>query len=161
MPNETLVDSTINVSCPISLRRIDANIVRFISLQVALSAITLLLTQNLYIGMILLFDFSVRTLRLHKISPFYLLSQFIITLLDISPKWCDESPKRFALYLGLVISILVVVLLYIQLNILALIVVAILLLCALFEAIFDFCIGCKIYYLLQLIKGGLHVRNIK
>ena len=161
MSKETLLASTIAASCPISSNRVDANIVRAISLQVALFATVLLITQELFFAIILLFDFTVRTFRLQKISPFYLIAEFLLTGWGIAPKLCDESPKRFALYLGLAISGLVVLLYAAHFFTIATIIVAILLVCALLETLFDFCIGCKIYYAIQITKGILSARNIK
>jgi hypothetical protein len=161
MSNNTLLASTIAASCPISNKRIDSHIIRAISFQVALFAMILLFTQELFFAMILLFDFLVRTLRLQKISPFYLIAEFILTGWGIAPKLCDESPKRFALYLGLTISIFVVLLYIVQLYTIATVIIAILFICALLETMFDFCIGCKIYYAIKIVKGLVSARNIK
>ena len=155
MSNDTLLASTIAASCPISSKRVDSNIVRAISFQVALFAIVLLLTQEIFFAIVLLFDFTVRTVRFQKLSPFYLIAEFILTGWGIAPKLCDESPKRFALYLGLIISGIVVLLLAVQLKWIATVIVLILLICALLETAFDFCIGCKIYYALQLLKNSV------
>jgi len=145
--------NNISASCPISLRRVDANMVRAISFQVALFAVILLFTQESFFALVLLFDFTVRTLRLSKFSPFHLIAKFILTGWGIAPKLCDESPKRFALYMGLGISLVLAVLFAAGLTTVATFISMILLVCALLETLFDFCIGCKIYYGLQLLRG--------
>jgi hypothetical protein len=145
--------NNISASCPISLRRVDANMVRAISFQVALFAVILLFTQESFFALVLLFDFTVRTLRLSKFSPFHLIAKFILTGWGIAPKLCDESPKRFALYMGLGISLVLAVLFAAGLTTVATFISIILLVCALLETLFDFCIGCKIYYGLQLLRG--------
>ena len=91
--------------CPISSRRVDSNMVRIISFQVALFTVILLLTKESAFAAILLFDFFMRTLRQSHLSPFHLVGKFILDGWGVAPKLCDESPKRFALYLGLVISL--------------------------------------------------------
>ncbi len=141
-----------SVSCPISLRRVDSNIVRIIAFQVALFTIMLLLTQESIFAMVLLFDFGIRAMRLNYLSPFQLFGNFILRISSLTPKLCDESPKRFALYLGLIISSSLVVLFVLGINTLATIISIILLICAVLEMAFDFCIGCKIYYYIQLIQ---------
>ena len=153
MSDNNLLATTILASCPISTRRVDANIVRAISFQVALFAVILLFTQEIFFAFLLFFDFTVRTLRLSKFSPFYFIAEFILSGWGVAPKLCDESPKRFALYMGLVISLVMAVLFAAGVSTIATFIAVILLLCALLETAFDFCIGCKIYYALNVTKG--------
>jgi len=149
-------------TCPISLRRVDSNMVRVISLQVALFTIILLITQESLFALIILFDFLMRTFRLSNLSPFHIISKFILTGWGVAPKLCDESPKRFALYLGLVASLFLVLFYAAGFTLFATGIAIILLICALLETLFDFCIGCKIYYAIQIGKGYLsNGRNIK
>ena len=149
-------------SCPISIRRVDSNMVRIISFQVALFTVILLLTQESVFALVLFFDFFMRTIRQSKFSPFQIVGQFVVTGWGIAPKLCDESPKRFALYLGLITSLFLVVFYLAGFTTLATSIAVILLICALLETLFDFCIGCKIYYAIQIGKGFLdNDRNIK
>jgi len=149
-------------SCPISTRRVDSNMVRIISFQVALFTVLLLLTQESVFALVLLFDFFIRTIRQSKFSPFHIVGQFVVTGWGIAPKLCDESPKRFALYLGLITSLFLVVFYLAGFTTLATSITIILLICASLETLFDFCIGCKIYYAIQIGKGLLdNDRNIK
>lgn len=140
-------------SCPISTRRVDANMVRIISFQVALFTVILLLTHESIFAFILFFDFLMRTLRLSHMSLFALVAKLIITKWGIEPKLCDESPKRFALYMGLVISFILLLLLALNLTIMATFIAVLLFVCALIETLFDFCIGCKIYYAIQILNS--------
>ena len=156
MSKEKLLATTVFESCPISRRRVDANMTRAISFQVALFTIMLLITQESLFALLLLFDFTMRTLRWSKLSPFYLISHFILTVWGIAPKLCDESPKRFALYLGLGISLFLVFLSFGGYASMTMIITVILFVCALLETLFDFCIGCKLYYATQLTKGILN-----
>ena len=142
-----------SATCPISTRRVDSNMVRLISFQVALFTVILLITQESAFALILLFDFFMRTIRQQNLSPFYLVGKFILSGWGVAPKLCDESPKRFALYLGLVISLFLVVFYVAGFTEFATIISAILLICALMETLFDFCIGCKIYYAIQIMNA--------
>ena len=139
-------------SCPISARRVDSNMVRVISFQVALFTVALLFTQEIFFALVLLFDFVMRVVRRSNLSPFHVIGKFILEGWNIAPKLCDESPKRFALYMGLVISMVLVLLFAAGLPIVATMIAFILLVCALLETLFDFCIGCKIYYAIQIMK---------
>ena len=149
-------------SCPISTRRVDSNMVRVISFQVALFTTIFLITQESLFAFVLLFDFSMRALRQSKFSPFEIVGRFVIEGWGLAPKLCDESPKRFALFLGLVTSLFLVLFYVAGFAKLATAIAVILLFCALLETLFDFCIGCKIYYAIQIGKGLLtNDRNIK
>jgi len=161
MSDDKLLATTILASCPISTKRVDANMGRAISFLVALFTVILLITQESIFALVLLFDFMMRTLRLSKFSPFHLMGQFVLTIWGISPKLCDESPKRFALYMGLFISVILVLLMATNLVGIATLIAFVLLVCAILETAFDFCIGCKIYYTIQMLKGILSARNIK
>ena len=148
--------------CPISTRRVDSNMVRVISFQVALFTVILLITKESAFAFVLLFDFFMRTLRKSQLSPFHMVAKFVLDGWGIAPKLCDESPKRFALYLGLVTSLFLVVFYAAGFTTFATAITIILLICALLETLFDFCIGCKIYYAIQIGKGFLsNGRNIK
>lgn len=144
-------------TCPISFNRIDANFVRIIATQVITIALLLIITQELIFAFILFFDFSIRILNLKQFSILAYIAQFFIKFFKIEAELCDEAPKRFALYMGIVIIALFTLLYILQLNILASILVSILLICAFLEATFDYCIGCKIYHLLQYI----HPKKLK
>lgn len=136
--------------------------IRAISFQVALFAMILLLSQELFFAWVLLFDFLMRMLRLSGFSPFHIVGTFAIAGSRLAPKLCDESPKRFALYLGLVTSLSIVIFYMADLTVFATALAILLLICALLETLFDFCIGCKIYYVIQIGKGFLNNdRNIQ
>lgn len=142
-------------SCPISAKRVDANMVRMISFQVALFTVAWLITMEHLFLVVLLFDFTSRGIRRPEFSPFQTMSQLIVKVCGIAPEFCDESPKRFALYLGWIILLVLLVVYILGWHSIATAIAAILLVCALLETLFDFCIGCKIYYVIQLLKAGI------
>jgi len=111
---------------------------------------------------VLVFDFFMRAIRQSNFSPFQIVGTFVLKGWGIAPKLCDESPKRFALYMGLVTSLFIVIFYVAGFTTVATVLAVILLICALLETLFDFCIGCKIYYAIQIVKGLLaNDRNIK
>ena len=142
-------------SCPISTKRVDTNMMRIISFQVVLFTLALIFTQEKLFALILLFDFSVRALRMTGLSPFHVVGKFILNGWGAEPKLCDESPKRFSLYLGLIVSFFLSLFYIAGMIAIAMPIAVVLLTCALLETLFDFCIGCKIYYVIQMIKGSL------
>lgn len=136
--------------------------VRIISFQVALFAMIFLVSQESFFALVLVFDFFMRAIRQSNFSPFQIVGTFVLKGWGIAPKLCDESPKRFALYMGLVTSLFIVIFYVAGFTTVATVLAVILLICALLETLFDFCIGCKIYYAIQIVKGLLaNDRNIK
>ncbi|CAA6816371.1 MAG: Unknown protein [uncultured Sulfurovum sp.] len=140
-------------TCPISFKRVDTNFVRIIALQVISLALLLIFTQELIFAVILLIDFSVRILNFKQLSILGLIAQLTIKQFKLQAQLCDEAPKRFALYLGVVIIASFTILYLFHFTILASLLVSILLICAFLEATFDYCVGCKIYHLLQYITS--------
>ncbi len=139
-------------SCPISNYKIDSHIVRFISFQVSIVALLLIITKLPVFAFVLFFDFTLRALRVQNLSPFFTTSKLAVKLLHLRAKMCDEAPKRFALFMGLLISLSLSILYLENFEVIATATASILLICALLETIFDFCVGCKIYQFLRFIK---------
>ncbi len=139
-------------SCPISSRRIDSHIVRFISAQVSLITVLLIITKLPVFAIILLLDFVIRAFRKPQFSPFFIIGKFSIHLLNLKAKMCDEAPKRFALFMGLSITLAISILYIGNYETLAIIIASILLICALLETLFDFCLGCKVYQIFKILK---------
>jgi hypothetical protein len=116
-------------------------------------------TQLKLFILIVLIDFIARVFRKEGYSPFAQTAKLILRQWGASPHYADESPKRFALYLGLGTTVAIVLLSVAGLFKAAVVVALILIICAFLEVLFDFCIGCKLYYVLQLVKVMKHDRN--
>jgi len=140
-------------SCPISLRSVDSNLIRIISFQVAILSLIFIFTHTLTFALLLLFDFSMRLFRYTKLSPFQVIGEFIITKFNIKPKYSNEAPKRFALFLGFAMAWFLLLFTLLGFIKTALIIAGILVLCTIIETILNFCIGCKIYYFMKISKG--------
>ena len=143
---------TLSKTCPISLNRIDAHFVRVIAIEVIILALILIFTQKIIFAFILLFDFSVRTLKFKQLSPLAYIAKNIIKYFNIKPLLCDEAPKRFALYVGVSIILLFTLCYLFNFNMFASVLVFILLFCAFLEATFDYCVGCKVYHSVQYLR---------
>jgi len=136
-------------TCPISTRKINSKIVRFISAQVAIFALALAITEEPIFAFILCIDFVARFFRFQKFSPFFILGQFMSKILSLKPLFTDEAPKRFALVMGLIMSFILLVTYGFGFYDFGLVVAFIIFVCALLETLFDYCVGCKIYYILR------------
>ena len=146
-------------SCPISNRRIDTNLVRVISFQVLLFTLLFAVIQIKLFIFIMFFDFIIRALRQERYSLFTQMGKLILKQWKAIPKYSDEAPKRFALYLGLAITLIISLFSLLGFAKMATAIAFVLIICAFLEALFDFCIGCKLYYALQLCKVRIYDRN--
>ena len=146
-------------SCPISLKSIDSVTVRIGSFVIFALTLVFIVTGNPFITLFLAVDFAMRTARKEEWSLVAHLSKYIARKWRIAPRYTDEAPKRFAMILGfsLVVAILLADILVSYES--AAILASVLLLCTLAEVLFDFCIGCKIYYGLKLSKVIKDDRN--
>ena len=135
--------------CPISDRRINARIARAISIFVLILTLVYLLQSNSLYLYLLLADFTLRLFRLTTLSPLFLLSRWGLNRLNIPPRMMDEAPKRFALYLGWGMVLVMVILDTIGLTMLTKILAVLLLIFSSLEAVFEYCVGCKIYQILR------------
>lgn len=132
---------------------------RMISSQVVLFTALFLLTHSRLFLFIILLDFIVRAFRKPELSLFSMTGKFILSSFSVAPKPCDEAPKRFALYLGLGTALIALLLSAFGFGIASYVVAGILFVCASLEALFDFCIGCRIYYALLFFKVIKHDGN--
>jgi len=139
-------------ACPISSNRVDANLVRVSAFFVASLAVAFLISGNVAFLVILFLDFAIRFARKQKFSLIYLMSQYILNKLNLEKRPCDEAPKRFALTLGLVISFLMLFFYLTSLTYITYALSTILIICAVLEVAFEYCIGCEIYKYLQFAK---------
>jgi len=141
-----------SISCPISQRRVDTQMVRAISVLITITAILFLLTSHIFLAYLLLIDFSLRLFRKNKYSPFFQLSLVTLRLLNIQPRLSDEAPKRFALYLGWGMSIMIVLSVAFGSVKFATALITVLFICSTLEMLFEFCVGCKVYQYLKIVK---------
>lgn len=139
-------------SCPISNEQVDANLVRINAFLVVFLAILFIYTQEKIFIFLLAVDFFIRIFINTKFSYMLLTSKQIKKIFNISSIKTDAAPKKFASKFGLFLSIIISILSLIGFTKLAVIMAVILIICALLEAIFNYCLGCQIYYILQTIK---------
>jgi len=109
-------------SCPISLFKVDAKIAN---------------------------DFFVRLFVDKKYSLVYHLSKVIKKVLRLKTEMVDGGAKRMATYFGFVFVLLLVIQAWLHLSVFLYLTAAILLTCTTLEILFNYCVGCKIYYLIK------------
>jgi len=142
--------------CPISVSQINEKAARLSSLTVFIAILIFLLTAEKWIIFFLAFDFFLRAFLKKNLSPLCRLSGLVLESLKIKPVMINEGPKRFAARIGFVFCFLISIFILLSfspwiINVMA----GFILVCAFLEAFFRYCLGCKMYFLLQ---GGFNER---
>lgn len=109
-------------------------------------------TGSSMVAVLVFLDFALRSSRYASYSPLVVVAKYILDFFCVHAKLSDEAPKKFARYLGLVSSFFIVLFSFSGWVKVSMIIAVILVLCAFFEAAFDYCVGCKIYHLIQMTK---------
>ena len=136
-------------SCPLNFERVDSNVARLSSLAVASLVIFYLLTSNIYILIFLVLDFTIKLFVNKELSPISMLSSFIKSTFKMKNKFTDGGAKRLAGMFGLVFVVLLILTHFLNAWIGSLVVAAIFLSCSLFDVFFNYCIGCKVYFIIK------------
>jgi len=136
-------------SCPLNFERVDSNVSRLSSLTVAFLVILYLFSSNIYILMFLALDFIVKLFVNKELSPISILSHFIKRTLRIKDKFTDGGAKRLAGMFGLLFVVLLILTHFLNIWVASLVVAGIFLSCSLFDVLFNYCIGCKVYFIVK------------
>jgi len=136
-------------SCPLNFVKVDSNVLRFAALFVALLVMTYLYTGSVYILLYLAIDFVLKLFLNPGISPIMMLAEFLKATFNIKDKYTDGGAKKLAGYFGLFFVICLIITHFLDIWLLSLGIAFIFLACSLLDVFFDFCIGCKIYYIIK------------
>ena len=136
-------------SCPINFQTYDNTISRISSLSIALLIGIYLYTSQIVIMLFIFIDLVLRVFVDKRLSPIYYLSLSIKRLFGLHTVMKDSASKRLATYFGLLFSLLIVAFHVLYLLEALYVTAGIYILCLLLDSFFDFCLGCKIYYLVK------------
>jgi hypothetical protein len=132
-----------------SFKQIDSNVSRLTSFIVASLVVLYLIYGSIFILYVVAFDFIVRLFITKDSSLFYISALFIKEIFNIKDKFVDSGSKRLAAYFGLIFVLMLLLAYYLDIYILTLSVAGIFLTCSLLDVFFDFCLGCKIYFIIK------------
>ena len=144
-------------ACPISYKQIDGTIARINAFFITLSVVIFLYTSLSIVTYILTIDFFIRLYINKKFSPIFNLSKITKKILNLRTNLTEAAPKRLAAYFGLFFSIFISVESTLGLYETAYITSLILLFCSSLELFFNYCLGCKIYYIIKKIFPSFSV----
>ena len=136
-------------ACPLNFVKVDSNIARFSSLFVAMLVLFYLYTGNVFILYFLAFDFIMKLFLNPGVSPIHMLATFLKGFFKIKSKFTDGGAKKLAGFFGLFFVFLLIITHYLHIWNLSLGIAIVFLSCSLLDVFFNFCIGCKIYYIIK------------
>ena len=136
-----------NKSCPISFQRVDATVVRILSLYMGLLFTLFVVTKFIPIIFFLVLDFVTRIYFKKEYSLLFMLAKATKNLLNFQSHLEDNAPKRLASYFGLTFVTLIALSTVLNLDILFYALSLILGVCILLEVAFSYCLGCEVYHL--------------
>ena len=131
--------------CPVSDKRINAQIARINGSFTVLLLIVFGLTQNIIPVLILAVDFLLRATDYSKYSLIAISSRSIVSYLGLNASLVNAGPKIFAARLGFIFSTLIIMLLLVNNTLPALVFAGVLGLFSFLEAAFGLCVACTIY----------------
>jgi hypothetical protein len=130
--------------CPMSKERANKNVIRLTGFLVALTVVLYAVTKQPLLMAFLVIDFIIRAFSLLRFSPLSLIACGINILFRLKPKMIDKAPKLFAARVGVLFTVASLGLSFISIQA-SVIVALVLMVFALMESLFDFCVGCVVY----------------
>ncbi|MCI5144784.1 MAG: DUF4395 domain-containing protein [Candidatus Electrothrix sp. AR3] len=141
-----------NLMCPVSFKQINENAVRINAVLAIISILLFLFTSWKWIILIVAADFFIRGFLNPQYSLFANISKKILHLLKKKPAMVDACPKIFAAKIGFLFCCILIGSWLFHLDTVAMLAGFIFMICAALEAIFKFCVACKIYPLIYSMK---------
>jgi hypothetical protein len=142
----------LNISCPVSQERVNENVVRIIASIVVVITGVSIVTDNVFLSLLLVVDFSIRAFTTGGASPLRLIAKLIAQSLQLSNKPVDAAPKKFAAGLGAFFSLSIALFQSLAWGFAAKVTGLLLVSCAVLESGFAICLGCIIYSVLFSVK---------
>ena len=135
--------------CPLNFQKVDSNVSRLSALIVASLVLYYLYSNSVYILLFLAFDFTMKLFLSRGISPVNMVAEFLKSFLKLKERYVDGGAKRLAGFFGLFFVILLIITHIFNLWHISWVVAAVFLSCSLLDVFFNFCIGCKIYFIIK------------
>jgi len=136
-------------ACPLNFTKVDSNVSRFSALFVAILVISYLYTHNIYILLFLFIDFVLKLFLNPGISPIMMLAELLKSIFSLKEKYVDGGAKKLAGYFGLFFVSSLIFTHFLDVWLLSLGIALVFLACSLLDVFFNYCIGCKIYFIIK------------
>ncbi|PHR57851.1 MAG: hypothetical protein COA44_05095 [Arcobacter sp.] len=140
-------------TCPIAFRQIDGTIVRINALSLSLILLAYLFSGQIAFIYVLGIDLIIRLFINKRLSPINQISRLIKVAIRAKTHSTDAGAKRLAAYFALGFSWAIIALHSFGLVYEAKVLSSVFILFASLELIFNFCVGCKIYFIYKRITA--------
>ncbi|WP_345973542.1 DUF4395 family protein [Sulfurimonas diazotrophicus] len=141
-------------ACPINFTAADNTVSRILSLLTTGIVALFFLTGVAPLLFALGADLLVRLHGNKHFSPLYQSAVLLKRLMRLPEQKVDGAAKSVAGHFGLLFILLLIVAASLGLQPMLVAVASIYVLCLLMDVLFNFCVGCKVYYLYRLIGGA-------
>ena len=141
-----------NKVCPVSYQQVNERVAQLNAVLVILSMLVFVFTPFKLIIAVMAIDFFVRGFINPAYSLYSAVSKTIIRALKVKPLMVNADPKVFAAKIGFLFASSILVTYFSGYYGVSLVLVSILVLFAALEAVFRFCLACKIYPYIYRIK---------
>ena len=131
--------------CPISSIQVNERAVQINAALAALSMLLFFVTPFKWILLILAVDFLIRGFLKPAYSLYSAVSKTLVRMFNIQPAMVNAGPKIFAARIGFVFCCATAIFYWMDFQFLSLCLGSIFMLFAALEAIFRFCVACKVY----------------
>jgi hypothetical protein len=132
-------------ACPISIERVDENVVRTNAVLTVLSLIIFLFTPYKWIVFVLGSDFVIRGFLNKKYSFYGAISKAIVSLFNAKAAPTNAGPKIFAAKIGVFFCGALIICGIFNLQSVIFVIGIVFMFFAFLEAAFGFCLACRIY----------------
>lgn len=136
-------------ACPLNFIAVDSNTSRLSSLIVAVLVISYVATFNIYILYFLIFDAIMKLFIKKDYSLIYITALYLRKFLKIKEKLTDGGAKRLAGFFGFSFVVFLFIFNILNLWILSLVFGTIFVTCLLLDTFFNYCMGCKVYFVIK------------
>ena len=136
-------------ACPLSFKQVDSNVSRLSSLFVVILVLTYLYTNSIYILFFLAIDFVMKLFLNPGISMITMFAELSKGLLNLKDRFADSGAKRLAGFFGLFFVLTLIAVHWLNVWLLTLSIALIFLSCSTLDVAFNYCIGCKIYFIIK------------
>jgi len=146
--------------CPISFKQVNERAVQINAVLTVLSIILFFFTSYKWIVLVLTVDFFIRGFLNPSYSFYSAISKTILSILKIKPVMVNAGPKIFAAKIGFIFCCMTGIFYLLNFQKTSMIVGSIFVFFAALEAIFRFCMACRIYPFIYKIKENQFIKKV-
>ena len=139
--------------CPISFKQVNERAVQINAALAIFSIIFFFFTPYKLIILILAIDFFIRGFLNVSYSFYSAISKIILRVFKIKPIMVNAGPKIFAAKIGFIFCCMIAVSYFLNSHKISLIIGSIFVFFAALEAIFRFCLACRVYPFIYKMKA--------